>query len=97
MVDVMTPGSLNQKRRGAFLQWRPIIYVTKNPSITNSSEIVAYNLANVSPDSDDDDLMDSLPLIYHGDDIKNCLIERIVVSMGSSQDGFYKKTNYTSW
>ncbi|KAK6639182.1 hypothetical protein RUM43_007452 [Polyplax serrata] len=95
MVDVMTPKAQYQKFSGAFLQWRPIIYVTKSPSISNSSEIVTYNLTNVT--DVDDTFANSLSYKFYGDDIGEYLLEQTVVSMGMVQDGFYKKTNYSTW
>ncbi|KAK6635644.1 hypothetical protein RUM44_000898 [Polyplax serrata] len=95
MVDVMTPKAQYQKFSGAFLQWRPIIYVTKSPSISNSSEIVTYNLTNVT--DVDDTFANSLAYKFYGDDIGEYLLEQTVVSMGMVQDGFYKKTNYSTW
>lgn len=90
----MTPNSREGSiTDGAFLNWRPVVYTTTTPSIANSSDVgvMEPNPVNGS------DLANTLAYKVFGDTVNQHLADDVIVSFGSSQDGFYSKTNYSSW
>lgn len=91
----MTPQSQDLQSKGAFLQWRPITYTAKVPSISNSTELCVYELTNVN--DPEVALRDTLTYKYYGPELNEMLVQQTIVSLGSKEDGFYKKTNYSSW
>lgn len=95
MVDVVTPQARDGFYKGAFLQWRPVVYTAETPTVGNSTELVTYDLGTVfDPETR---LKYSLAYKYYGSRLNDCLVQRTVVSLGSKEDGFYKETNYSSW
>lgn len=91
----MTPQSQDHLYRGVFLQWRPVAFTYEVPSLVNSTEVLTYNVTDVSVS--DDELKDTLAYKYYGSDLNDQLVQQTVVSFGFAEDGFYKKTNYSSW
>lgn len=91
----MTPQAQDHLYKGAFLQWRPIVYTAKIPNVGNSTELNVYDLDRV-PDPEKQ-FSNSLVNKFYGSDLNKTLIQLAVVSLGSKEDGFYKETNYSSW
>lgn len=82
----------NKKRESGYLQWRPVSYLTSHRDVTSSTDTIYYNLVNCS-----NIYNNSLLYAFYGDESNNLLINKINVTIGSSGDGFYKKTNYATW
>ncbi|XP_067008190.1 glycosylated lysosomal membrane protein [Anabrus simplex] len=95
LVDVETPSS-SSASAGGYLQWRPVAYISKNRDISNSTDTDIYGVSNVKNASSY--LANSLLAhSFYDLDHQNLLMQSAVVSFGIKEDGFYKKTNYTSW
>ncbi|XP_008557620.1 glycosylated lysosomal membrane protein [Microplitis demolitor] len=93
-VEMKTPelNTKNKKRESGYLQWRPVSYLTSHRDVTSSTDTIYYNLVNCS-----NIYNNSLLYAFYGDESNNLLINKINVTIGSSGDGFYKKTNYATW
>ncbi|XP_018363375.1 PREDICTED: glycosylated lysosomal membrane protein A-like [Trachymyrmex cornetzi] len=98
VVEVRTPpyseqdGALNA---GSYLQWRPVSYISASRDVTSSTETVQYPPKQVFNYTS---IKNSMLYCYYGDgETMNLLLQKIMVSLGSKGDGFYKKTNYLTW
>ncbi|XP_050474765.1 glycosylated lysosomal membrane protein-like [Bombus huntii] len=98
VVEVRTPpykSMDNYETEGAYLQWRPVSYTTMSRDITDSTETMQYPPLKVSNHTST--IIDSMLYCYYGDKVDNLLTQRIIVSLGSKGDGFYKRTYYSTW
>nr|CAD7452824.1 unnamed protein product [Timema tahoe] len=94
MVDLQTPSSVSGAK-GGYIQWRPVAYIAKERDLTNSTDANNYGLSNVTYPSAV--LNSSAVYAFFSSSLENMLVQETVVSFGLKEDGFYKKTNYTSW
>lgn len=83
------------KEKSAFLQWRPISYVATERDVTNSTGIEYYPLKNINTDDFFD--TESLLHMYYGEKIFDILAQKMNVSFGSADDGYYNAKHYNSW
>ncbi|XP_074105584.1 glycosylated lysosomal membrane protein [Cotesia typhae] len=91
-IEMRTPENNKNKFRGSgYLQWRPVSYLTSHRDVTASTETTFYNIINCSNITNN-----SILYAFYGDS-NNLLINKVNVTIGSSGDGFYKKTNYATW
>lgn len=76
-----------------YLQWRPVSYLSFQRTLLHSTETVFYQIKNCS------NLLDKKSILYayYGDSTENLLIEKINVTIGAFDDGFYRKSNYSTW
>lgn len=81
--------------KGGYLQWRPVAYVAKERDISYSTETSSYGVTNVK--NRNARLNHTLLYAYYCSHLDNLLVQSTIVSFGLKEDGFYKKTNYTSW
>ncbi|XP_014608593.1 PREDICTED: glycosylated lysosomal membrane protein B-like [Polistes canadensis] len=98
VVEVRTPGfnrSNETQQNCAYLQWRPVSYLSTSRSISSSTEIVQYPPFKVNDRVAA--IKNSMLYGYYGQDVKDVLVQTILISFGSKDDGFYKSTNYTTW
>lgn len=98
VVEVRTPpykSMDNYQTEGAYLQWRPVSYTTISRDTTNSTETMQYSPLKVSNHTSA--IMNTMLYCYYGDKIDNLLTQRIIVSLGTKGDGFYKRTYYSTW
>ncbi|KAJ8884714.1 hypothetical protein PR048_016572 [Dryococelus australis] len=96
MVDLQTASS-GTAQGGGYLQWRPVAYVSKQRDLSNSTDAHSYQLSDVPhPGSV---LNNSLLYAVYSYmlDTPALLTQEAIVSFGLREDGFYKKTNFTSW
>lgn len=91
----MTPESEHESGFGAFLQWRPVVYTDPTPTIVNSSDVGVMNPSYVN--DPDRSLRGTLYNALSRSKGQQNLLQSTIVTFGASQDGFYKKTNYSSW
>jgi len=96
VVEVRTPPYREQDalNAGSYLQWRPVSYISASRDVTSSTETVQYPPKQVFNYTS---IKNSMLYCYYGDEIANLLLQKIMVSLGSKGDGFYKKTNYLTW
>ncbi|XP_063228666.1 glycosylated lysosomal membrane protein B-like [Bacillus rossius redtenbacheri] len=96
MVDLQTASS-GTARGGGYLQWRPVAYVSRQRDLSNSTDAHSYQLNDVPRPSGvlNNTLM--YAVYAYALDTPAVLAQEAVVSFGLKEDGFYKKTNFTSW
>lgn len=92
-MDLQTP--MAESGMGGYLQWRPVAYVAKERDISNSTEINSYGVTDVKDHTAY--LNHTLLYAYYSSNLDSLLVQSTAVSFGLKEDGFYKKTNYTSW
>jgi hypothetical protein len=80
--------------KGGYLQWRPVAYIAKERGVLNSTEMSSYGVTNIKNYTTY--LNHTLLYAYYSSD-SDILVQSTAVSFGLEEDGFYKKTNYTSW
>lgn len=93
LVDLQTP--MAESGKGGYLQWRPVAYVAKERDIVNSTDINSYGVTDVKDHTAY--LNHTLLYAYYSSNLDSLLVQSTAVSFGLKEDGFYKKTNYTSW
>lgn len=96
IVEVRTPPYKrmnNYNTEGAYLQWRPISYTNGFRDITGSTDTMQYPPLKVSNHTSA--IVNSMLYCYYGDKVNDLLTQRIIVSLGTKGDGFYKK--YSTW
>ncbi|TRY67324.1 hypothetical protein TCAL_11130 [Tigriopus californicus] len=79
----------------AFLQWRPVVYTTRERDLSGSTDVNVTNAIRVTNASDE--LATSILYAMYGMDLDDMLVFRINVTLGGPKDGFYKKTKYQAW
>ncbi|XP_011689751.1 PREDICTED: glycosylated lysosomal membrane protein-like [Wasmannia auropunctata] len=98
VVEVRTPpyreldGALNA---GSYLQWRPVSYNSVSRDVTSSTETIQYPPKQVFNHTSA--IKNSMLYCYYGETADDLLLQKLIVSLGSKGDGFYKKTNYLTW
>ncbi|KZC13593.1 Lysosomal protein NCU-G1, partial [Dufourea novaeangliae] len=98
VVEVRTPPYKSMddyQTEGAYLQWRPVSYTNTSRDVTSSTETVQYPALKVTDHTSA--IKNSLLYCYYGDKVNDLLTQRIIVSLGMQGDGFYKRTNYSTW
>ncbi|KOC69813.1 Lysosomal protein NCU-G1 [Habropoda laboriosa] len=85
----------NYRTEGAYLQWRPVSYTSVIRDVTNSTETIQYPPLKVSNHTSA--IRNSMLYCYYGDKVDDMLTQRIIVSLGTTGDGFYKRTHYSTW
>ncbi|CAK9824039.1 Glycosylated lysosomal membrane protein [Anthophora retusa] len=98
VVEVRTPpykSMDNYRTEGAYLQWRPVSYTSVSRVVTNSTETMQYPPLKVSNHTGA--IKNSMLYCYYGDKVDGMLTQRIIVSLGATGDGFYKKNHYSTW
>ncbi|KAJ9584542.1 hypothetical protein L9F63_021113, partial [Diploptera punctata] len=93
VVDLYTPSI--SSGRGGYLQWRPVAYIAKERDISNSTDTNVYGVLDVKNHTSQ--LNNSILYSYYSYHLDDVLVQSTIVSFGLKEDGFYKKTNYTSW
>ncbi|KAI4503788.1 hypothetical protein M0802_001191 [Mischocyttarus mexicanus] len=98
VIEVRTPAfnrSNETKENCAYLQWRPISYGTSDRSVSSSTEIVNYPPSKINDHVAA--IKNTMLYCYYGEDVKDVLVQTLLISLGSKDDGFYKSTRYTTW
>ncbi|XP_065222850.1 glycosylated lysosomal membrane protein-like [Planococcus citri] len=96
ILDTLRVGNdndINQAHSG-YLQWLPIVYTSSNKVVSNSTKTFEYDIVNATRSLSDTVLNSSLLLDLRGFPIK---VVSANISFGWSGDGFYRRTNYSSW
>jgi len=96
VVEVRTPpyNKLDALFSGAYLQWRPVSYVTALRDVTSSTETIQYSPKKVNNTTA---VENSMLYCYYGNAVDSLLLQKLTVSLGTKGDGFYKKTHYSTW
>ncbi|GBN94995.1 hypothetical protein AVEN_258338-1 [Araneus ventricosus] len=91
-VDILSPCSKEDNEKGSFLSWKPVAYISKEPSVANSSDVqLTSHCSSLSSTT-----VQSIAESFFNDQ-KNIVINAFNVTMGTVGDGFYPKTKYAVW
>lgn len=98
VFDIVSPRS-NNDSRGAFFQFRPVSYTTKYRTVSGSTELHQGAIVDLIKENSDIEgkFNFSLPFAFFGYDIKQKVAQGLNITFGLTGDGFYSRTNYTSF
>ncbi|XP_013793986.1 glycosylated lysosomal membrane protein A-like [Limulus polyphemus] len=88
---LMTPAS-HFTGSGGYLQWKPVCYTKDERTIAHSTESYSYGIQKTN-----NSLPFSITKAFFNSSLPPNSLSAFNISFGSSGDGFYLKTNYTSW
>lgn len=93
-LQLKTPYVSSHDDRRGFLNWKPVAYIGQTPSVANSSDasMSSLNILNISAVNVSNSLATSYFTMY-----PNTSQVTWYMTFGTSGDGFYSKTRYTSW
>ncbi|XP_064112960.1 glycosylated lysosomal membrane protein A-like [Macrobrachium nipponense] len=96
-IDMITTNLSRVNSTGAYMQWRPVCYLTSDLDITYST-FPHVNTTFEELNYLDDSIKKSLAYAVFGEEIINSLVStKSVIAFGQSKDGFYTGSNYTAW
>uniref|UniRef100_A0AAG5CRD7 Lysosomal transcription factor n=1 Tax=Anopheles atroparvus TaxID=41427 RepID=A0AAG5CRD7_ANOAO len=93
IVDVLSPGAFTFSA-GGYIEYRPVSYT--NPARLIASSTETRQSQPVTIDAPSVALKTTLAFALYGDGLGQRLVQGMNVSFGVSEDGFYRKTNYTT-
>ncbi|CAL1299654.1 unnamed protein product [Larinioides sclopetarius] len=91
-VDILSPCSEENKENGSFLSWKPVAYISKEPSVANSSDVQLTSQCSPLSSITVQSIAESF-----FNEKENVVINAFNVTMGTVGDGFYPKTKYVAW
>ncbi|KAG4065124.1 hypothetical protein HA402_007521 [Bradysia odoriphaga] len=94
IVEIASPKSF-MANEGSFIQYRPVSYTHPERDVSTSTELHITMPTNL--DNPTTQLNSSLAWVYYGSLLNTILVQGFNVSFGMSGDGFYTKTNYSTW
>lgn len=97
VYDVVSPRSSNGTQ-GAFLQYRPVCYTTSERTVSGSTELKQGEIVDfIGNDKEFENFKNTLPYCYYGYSLGSKVAQGTNITFGSSGDGFYSRSNYTSF
>uniref|UniRef100_A0A182QFW4 Lysosomal transcription factor n=1 Tax=Anopheles farauti TaxID=69004 RepID=A0A182QFW4_9DIPT len=93
IVDVLSPGAFTFSA-GGFIEYRPVSYTHPERDVATSTE--TRQSQPVTVQSPAAALQTTLAYALYGSKLDSLLVQGMNVSFGVSEDGFYRKTNYTT-
>lgn len=98
VYDIVSPRSDNDSR-GAFFQYRPVCYTTVSRTVSGSTELKQGDIRSFNNNASDIDNKFSytLPFSYYGYTIGSRIAQGSNITFGMHGDGFYSRSNYTSF
>lgn len=93
IVDILSPGAFTFSA-GGFIEYRPVSYTHPERDVATSTE--TRQSAPVAVQSPAATLQTTLAYALYGTKLDSLLVQGMNVSFGVSEDGFYRKTNYTT-
>ncbi|GFY52433.1 glycosylated lysosomal membrane protein [Trichonephila inaurata madagascariensis] len=91
-IDILSPCFKADNEKGSFLTWKPVSYTSKEPSVQNSADAKLTSTCSSTSISQ----IQSVAELYFNEE-KNIAVNDFNVTFGTKGDGFYTKTEYTSW
>lgn len=97
VYDIVSPRS-NNDSRGAFFQYRPVCYTTKGRTVSGSTELKQGDIRSFNNDVKEiEEFFYTLPFSYYGYTLGSIIAQGSNITFGMHGDGFYSKSNYTSF
>lgn len=97
VFDVVSPRS-SKENRWAFFQYRPVCYTTKWRTVSDSTELKQGGIVSFNTNEKDfEKFKNTLPWSFYGFSLSSRIAQGSNITFGMSNDGFYSKSNYTSF
>lgn len=97
VFDVVSPRS-NNGSAGAFVQYRPICYTVPERTVSGSTELKQGDIKNFLETSKDiENFENTLPFSFYGYRLGTKVAQGTNITFGVSGDGFYSRSNFTSF
>lgn len=96
VFDIVSPRS-NNDSRGAFVQYRPVCYTTKWRTVSDSTELRQGEILSFSNAKEIEKFQYTLPYSYYGFGLGSLVTQGTNITFGVPNDGFYSRSNYTSF
>lgn len=97
VFNIVSPRS-NNDSRGAYLQYRPICYTTKWRTVSDSTELEQGNISSFNDNEQElKKFIYTLPYSYYGYGLSSRIAQGTNITFGMPNDGFFSKSNYTSF
>lgn len=80
---------------GSYLQFRPISYTEESRDL--GSQTGVYLNQPIYIEDPKSYLNNSIAWCYYGPELDKILVQSVNVSFGTPEDGFYSRSNYTTW
>lgn len=97
VYNIVSPRS-NDDSRGAFFQYRPVCYTTMSRTVSGSTELKQGEVRNFNNNVDEiEKFHATLPFAYYGYTLGSRVAQGTNITFGMTGDGFYSRTNYTSF
>jgi hypothetical protein len=81
----------------AFVQWKPVGYVAKVRDISNSIDVIAYEVKTIPAENTLAAVLNSTINAYFVGKPKETLIQFANISFGEQDEGYYEKSSHISW
>lgn len=75
--------------------YRPVSYLSNVREVTTSTEVIISKPEKILHPLDE--LNSTMAVSYYGYKLGRILCDKSIISIGLSEDGFYKASNYTTW
>jgi Lysosomal transcription factor, NCU-G1 len=97
VYNIVSPRS-NNDNRGAFFQYRPVCYMTRERTVSGSTELNQGNFFNfVNHQNEIRKFHFTLPYAYYGYSLESKIAQATNITFGMPGDGFYSKSSYISF
>lgn len=98
VYDIVSPRSMHDSR-GAFFQYRPVCYTTKGRTVSDSTELKQGDIRSLNGNSREIEanFLYTLPMSFYGYTLGSKVVEGSNITFGIPGDGFYSRSNYTSF
>ena len=97
VFDIVSPRS-DKDSRGAFFQYRPVSYTTKGRTVSDSTELKQGAIISLNNNQNDiEKFFYTLPYSFYGYTLGTRIAQGSNITLGLTNDGFYSRSNYTSF
>lgn len=97
VFDIVSPRT-NNDSRGAFFQYRPVCYTTKGRTVSDSTEVKQGEILSFNNNQKQiESFFYTLPYSFYGYTLMSRIAQGSNITLGLTGDGFYSKSNYTSF
>ena len=97
VYNIVSPRSTNDSC-GAFLQYRPVCYTTKDRTVSGSTELKQGAIQDfINNEKEIEMFTYTLPYSYYGYKLSSIIAQGTNITFGMTGDGFYSRTNYISF
>lgn len=97
VYDIVSPRS-NNDSKGAFVQYRPVCYTTRWRTVSDSTELKQGEIHSFNNDPNDiEKFQYTMPYSFYGFDLVSIIAQGSNITLGVPNDGFYSRSNYTSF